>query len=275
MKILSTLVVVISGAFLIWATADLPEWGSPNTPASTHVSPRYIEKAVEETAVPNIVTAVLADYRSYDTMFETTVIFCAGLACFLLMRHFQKEPQDTYYRHLPTGITLHIKGKRSGSLKSREFEKIDPLWVPYDMIIKTVSRFLVPLIQLFALYVIAHGHHSPGGGFQGGVILGASIIVVALSFNLRAALDRIRERVTGIFISLGVFIYSGIGALCILLGAAYLDYKALAKVLPVDQIMARSHGILGVEIGVGLTVMAVMICIYNNLASEGKYDEGL
>ena len=275
MKILSLILVVVSAALLIWATADLPDWGDPNTPASTHVSPRYIEKAVEETGVPNVVTAVLADYRGYDTMFETTVIFCAGLACFMLMRRFEKKPQDTYYRHLPTGITIHIKGKKAISLKSAEFEKIDPLWVPYDMIIKTMSRFLVPLIQLFALYVIAHGHHSPGGGFQGGVILGASIIVVAISFNLRAAIERIGERITGVFISLGVFIYSGIGALCVLLGAVYLDYKALSKILPADQIMARSHGILGVEIGVGLTVMAVMICIYNNLASEGKYDEGL
>lgn len=275
MKILGLIIVIITGAFLIYGTTDLPHWGDPGSPASTHVSPHYLEKAVEETAVPNIVTAVLADYRGYDTMFETTVIFCAGIACFMLMRRFERVEQDIYFRHLPTGITLHIKSDKPVSLKSREFEKIDPLWVPYDMIIKTMSRFLVPLIQLFALYVIAHGHHSPGGGFQGGVILGASIIVVAISFNLRAALERMGERINGMLVSLGVFIYAGIGALCVLLGAMFLDYKALAKVLLSDQIMARSHGILGVEIGVAITVMAVMICIYYNVASDGKFHEGL
>jgi multicomponent Na+:H+ antiporter subunit B len=69
---------------------DFPKWADPNQPASTHVSPRYIEHALDETAVPNLVTAVLADYRSYDTMFETAVIFTAGIAVILLLRRPKK-----------------------------------------------------------------------------------------------------------------------------------------------------------------------------------------
>ncbi len=275
MRKFALLVVILSGGLLLYATKDFPPWGDPNSPAATHVSPRYIEKSLEETGVPNVVTAVLADYRGYDTMFETTVIFCAGLACFMLLRKFEAAKKDVYYRHIPTGITIHIKGGKQLPESSKEFEKIDAIWTPYDLIINTISRFLVPFIQLFAFYVIAHGHHSPGGGFQGGVILGASIIVLAIAFNLRTAIKRFGEKTDGILSALGVFIYSGIGALCILLGAEFLNYKALAKILPVSKVMARSHGILGVEIGVGIAVMAVMICIYNNVASEGKYDEGL
>jgi multicomponent Na+:H+ antiporter subunit B len=64
----------------------MPPWGDPNSPASLHVSPRYIEKTVEETATPDMVTSVLADYRGYDTLGETTVIFTAGLSCLLLLR---------------------------------------------------------------------------------------------------------------------------------------------------------------------------------------------
>jgi multicomponent Na+:H+ antiporter subunit B len=73
------------GVVLVTLTAALPPWGSPTTPASLHVSPRYLTEAIRETATPNVVTAVLADYRGYDTLIETVVILTAGLACWLLL----------------------------------------------------------------------------------------------------------------------------------------------------------------------------------------------
>lgn len=82
--------VIITGFLLIYSTEEFPKWGDPNQPASLHVSPRYIEKTVEETAVPNMVTSVLADYRGYDTMFETSVIFTAGITVMLLLRRPRK-----------------------------------------------------------------------------------------------------------------------------------------------------------------------------------------
>ncbi len=88
MKLIALIAVSLTGAILIYGTADMPDWGDPGSPASLHVSPRYIEKSVEETQVPNIVTSVLADYRGYDTLGETTVIFTAGIACILLIRRF-------------------------------------------------------------------------------------------------------------------------------------------------------------------------------------------
>jgi multicomponent Na+:H+ antiporter subunit B len=81
--------VCLTGALLVYGTGDMPNWGDPQSPASLHVSPRYIEKTMEETAVPNMVTSVLADYRGYDTLGETTVIFTAGIACILLIRRFR------------------------------------------------------------------------------------------------------------------------------------------------------------------------------------------
>ena len=88
MKTIALLAVCLTGALLVYGTMDMPDWGSPRSPANLHVSPRYIEKTVEETAVPNMVTSVLADYRGYDTLGETTVIFTAGLSCILLIRRF-------------------------------------------------------------------------------------------------------------------------------------------------------------------------------------------
>jgi multicomponent Na+:H+ antiporter subunit B len=84
-----------------------------------------------------------------------------------------------------------------------------------------------------------------------------------------------REKTNGLLCAAGVFIYAGTGALCLLFGLNFLDYSALASILHVDPVTARSHGILIVEIGVGIAVMATMIWIYNNLSSSGNYDEGL
>lgn len=276
MKALGAGIVLLFGALLIYCSLDFPAWGDPRSPASTHVSPHYIEKAVKETGVPNLVTAVLADYRSYDTMFETVVIFSAGVACIFLLRIFRPiEPQTRLYRHIPSGITIRIEEGAGFPRSSNEFERIDLTWVPYDLIVKTSCRLIVPFSQVFALYVIAHGHHSPGGGFQGGVILGASIILFAISHNLRSTFSRMPEKQVVLLCGLGVLIYAGIGALCIVLGSNYLDYGALAPIFGADPVVARSFGILFVEIGVGISVMAVMILLYYNLVSAGRYDEGL
>ncbi len=90
MKPLALIAVLMTGALLLYGTIDMPDWGDPHSPASIHVSPRYIEKTMEETAVPNVVTSVLADYRSYDTLGETVVIFTAAMACILLIRRPRK-----------------------------------------------------------------------------------------------------------------------------------------------------------------------------------------
>jgi multicomponent Na+:H+ antiporter subunit B len=276
LKAIALMLVVFLGGLLIYCSLDFPLWGDPQSPASTHVSPYYIENTIEDTSVPNIVTSVLADYRGYDTMFETIVIFTAGIACIFLLRTFKSvEPDIRLYRHIPTGITLRIEKGGKFPEDSSHFERLDAVWIPYDLIVKTTCRLIIPFIQIFALYVIAHGHYSPGGGFQGGVIMGASMVLFAIAFNLRSAIRRMGERLITFLCTLGVIIYAGTGALCMFFKKNYLDYSSLANILGVDPVSARSHGILIVEIGVGIAVMAVMVVLYYNLASAGKQDEGL
>jgi len=141
-----------------------------------------------------------------------------------------------------------------------------------DIIIKTLARILVPFIQIYALYVIMHGHHSPGGGFQGGVILAASLILLMITHGVKDTQKRISEKAVAIFSSSGVFIYAGIGVVCLILAGNYLDYSNLAKLLHVDPAQARSLGILGIEIGVGLSVMAVMFSVFFDI-SRGEVSE--
>ncbi len=274
MKFAGLVIVFFTGGLLLYGTMDLPDWGDPASPASTHLSDYYIEHIMEDTRVPNLVTAVLADYRGYDTMFETAVVFCAGLACFLLLRDFRPR-KDRYYRHIPTGVMLHVKNPKTRMIPGNEFEHMDREWVPSDMIIKTVCRILIPFIQIYALYVVAHGDFSPGGGFQGGVIFGSSLILMAISYNLKTLMKRVTEKFLSIFAATGVLIYVGLGVLAMIMGGQFLDYSMLAPLVPWDPGHIRALGMLGVEIGVGIAVMAVMVIIYVNIVSEGRHDEGL
>ncbi|MFO7839185.1 MAG: Na(+)/H(+) antiporter subunit B [Desulfosalsimonadaceae bacterium] len=276
MKSFGLACVALLCTVLIYSTLSFPEWGSPDTPASEHVSDYYIKNAVKDTAVPNLVTAVLADYRGYDTLFETAVILTAGFACFFLLRRYKRrQPPYRLYRHIDTGVTLIIEKGGKEPTDSEEFMRIDSQWVPYDLVIQKAARLMIPFLQLFALYVVFHGHHSPGGGFQGGVILGATLILLAIANDLRSTTKRIPERISAQLASAGVLVYAGTGALCLLLGANFLNYSALSRLIATNPVMARSHGILLVEIGVAIAVSAVMIWIYYNLVSAGRHDEGL
>jgi multicomponent Na+:H+ antiporter subunit B len=91
LKFLYLILTLVTGTILIFGALDMPEFGRADTPPNTHVSPRYIEKTLEETHVPNIVTAVLADYRGFDTLGETTVVFAAGISVLLILRKPKKE----------------------------------------------------------------------------------------------------------------------------------------------------------------------------------------
>lgn len=143
-----------------------------------------------------------------------------------------------------------------------------------NIIIQTVCRFMIPIIQLFALYVIAHGHYSPGGGFQGGCILGASFILMIIAYDINWMKRRLSERQNIFLLTFGVFIYALIGFICLLLGSEFLNYGILNKILPGDPSKVRAMGTLIVEIGVGITVFAVMVSIFLNLSTFGKYENG-
>ena len=91
MKSLHLVVTTVTGLLLILGSLDMPDTVDPESPPATHVSPRYIESGLEETAVPNMVTAVLADYRAFDTLGEVTVIFTGALAVLLILRSGREE----------------------------------------------------------------------------------------------------------------------------------------------------------------------------------------
>jgi multicomponent Na+:H+ antiporter subunit B len=92
--VLAILVALVTGIFLIYGTLDMPRFGDPNAPAHKHVAPYYLQRSEEEIGVPNVVTSVLASYRGYDTLGETTVIFTAGLGVLALLGRIRRKKED-------------------------------------------------------------------------------------------------------------------------------------------------------------------------------------
>jgi len=102
-KIMSLFLVIVTGAVLVYGTIDMPEFGDPEAPTNQHVSPRYIEETHHDTGIHNIVTAILASYRGYDTLGETTVIFTAGISVILLLRRGKKDKNMNPSEQTQTG----------------------------------------------------------------------------------------------------------------------------------------------------------------------------
>lgn len=273
-----TLVLVGLAALLFFATtADFPTWGEVNSPASVHLSNRFIEMAYEETATPNLVSAVLGDYRAFDTMLETIVVFIAALACFLVMRMPREVcvSDNYYYRHKTTGLVINVPGTCNLPPAGSAFERMDTEWAPHDVVVTTTCRLVIPFIQIYGLYVLAHGHYSPGGGFQGGVIFAASYVLLAVSYDLRTLMQQMSERASHLLSLGGVLIYFGIGLIGLAAGANFLDYDGLAGVLGMELDSGHSLGILLIETGVTFTVTSALVIIFKLLSSRGAVTEGL
>lgn len=136
------------------------------------------------------------------------------------------------------------------------------------VILRALSKILIPLIMLFALYVQFHGDYGPGGGFQAGVIFGAAIILYTLIFGLAEAQRAFPPRILEFLVAFGLLLYGSVGIAAILEGGNFLDYSALSH----EPVHGQHLGILLVELGVGITVAAVMAKIFFLFAARGQSD---
>jgi len=234
-------VVIITGGLLIYGTLDMPYFGSSQAPVHQHVAPRYINDSMQETGLPNIVTSVLASYRGFDTLGEVVVIFTAGMGVLALLR----------------------QGRRSG-FDQIMADSIFYLMHERHLILRVVTKLLLPFILLFALYVQFHGDFGPGGGFQAGVIFAAAIILYAMVFGLQTARRVVNRTFVRLLAAVGVLLYGGVGVVSMLNGGNFLDYNFLAG----DPVAGQHLGILLVELGVGFTVTSVMVIIFFNFSDR-------
>ena len=227
-------VVMATGAALIYGTLDMPHHGDPLAPAHRYVADSYLHDSPAEIGVPNVVTSVLASYRGYDTLGEVTVIFTAAAGVLALLGYRTR------------GRNIEAAGIRK------------------QVVLRVIAKLFFPLILLFALYVQFHGDYGPGGGFQAGVIFATGFILYALAFGLGTAQRLIPNQLLRTLAAAGVLIYVAVGIESMLLGGKFLEYRVLAD----DPIAGQHLGILLIELGVGITVAAVMLIIYYGFVSR-------
>jgi len=134
-------------------------------------------------------------------------------------------------------------------------------------VLRVITKMLVPYILLFALYVQFHGDYGPGGGFQAGVIFAAGFILYSLVFGLESARRVAKPALLEGLIAMGLLLYAGTGVVAMLRGGNFLEYNALNHHNPVH---GQHLGILLVELGVGITVAAVMISIFFAFAGRER-----
>ena len=133
-------------------------------------------------------------------------------------------------------------------------------------VLRVVTKITIPIILLFSLYVQFHGDYGPGGGFQAGVIFAAAFILYALVFGTQAVRTVVSPSILRLLTASGLLLFAGVGMVTMLLGGHYLDYDTLAQ----NPLLGQHLGIFLVELGVGITVAAVMITVF--LAFAGRRD---
>lgn len=169
-RVLSLFICVILIAMLLMTVFYLPSIGDAHNPASNEVVERYIESGLQETGAVNIVTGMILDYRAFDTFGESNVLFIAACCVLILLR-----------------IDVDDTKNNSKAEKARiEAEMNDRLYEPKnDLILQKVAFFLVPFLMIFGIYIILNGHLSPGGGFSGGAVIGAGLILYLNAFGFK------------------------------------------------------------------------------------------
>lgn len=138
-------------------------------------------------------------------------------------------------------------------------------------VIRIVCRSVARLIQVFALYVIFHGHYSPGGGFQGGALLAAAVILLRMGEGWAGSQGELPSKHALLVGSLGALLFAGLGVINMMAGGAFLNYSF--SPIPGMEAPDRHYwSILVIEIGVALAVMSILVAIYDRLMGKALDD---
>ena len=219
--IISVLMLVV---LLIGAVA-LPAFAQPGNPTDNEVVRRYVGSAEAETGAENVIAGMILNYRGFDTFGESCVLFLAVCCVMLLL--------------WATNDKIRAEAKAS--------EKA----APPDVILQSVAKLLLPCVLCFGMCVLFNGHVSPGGGFSGGSILGAALILFAVAFGADSVRRFFTERVFNTVRITGLMVYACMFGVYIYQGANGISSN-LARYI-----------VLVIDIAVGLVVMSTMYGFYS------------
>ena len=244
-KVASVICCLALVTILLVAVSWLPPVGSAENPSSNEVAAKYIEDGLQDTGAVNIVTGMILDYRAFDTFGESNVLFIATCTVLILLRSDKK------------------KDKRQEEAEQRREQHYEP---KDDSILQKITFLLFPIIVVFGIYVILNGHISPGGGFSGGAIIGAGLILYANAFGFEK-LNRFFTEKTYKWIS-----FSALSFYCLAKSYSFFTgANHLESGIPLGEAGAilSSGLILPLNICVGMVVACTMYAFYTLFRKGG------
>ena len=233
---------------LLVTVSYLPEYGSPDNPNNNEVVEKYNKDGLYDTGATNNVAGMILDYRAFDTLGESHVLFVAAVCVMILLR-----------------LELTKDGKPTDTKRAEE--ENDRLYEPKnDKILQLSAKILVPIIIMYGIYVILNGHLSPGGGFSGGAIIGAGLILYVNAFGFEKA-SRIMNRKNYAVISVVPLLFYAISkSYSFFTGANHLE-SGIPKGTPGAILSAGL--ILPLNICVGIVVACTMYHFYTLFRKGG------
>ena len=237
--IMSIGISVLFIAIMLSVVNALPEFGSPSNPSNNEVMVRYLEKGIAETGAINFVAGMILDYRAFDTFGEANVLFLAVMCVVLLLKKDSKNASEKEER------------------ENQEDDYFDT--TEQRPILQIGAKILTPLVILYGIYVVLNGHLSPGGGFSGGSIIGAGLILYASAFGKKKMQTFFTFRTFTLICAAGLLTYFACKSYSFFTGANHVGYE-IPKGVPGDIISAGF--ILPLNICVGLIVACTMYGFY-------------
>ena len=248
-RIVAVIVLIAVVAFLLRMVIELPPFGEADNLYNNEVSARYIEQGIPETGAINFVAGMILDYRAFDTFGESTVLFVAACSVLILLKLGEHEKGEK-----PTKAMLEAE------YDDRHHEPKN------DEILQLAAKILVPIVMFYGIYVVLNGHLSPGGGFSGGAIMGAALILYLNAFGFEKASKIFTFKTFRWVTFVSLMTYAGLKSYSFFTGANHIE-SHIPKGTP--GAILSSGFILPLNICVGLIVMCTMYAFYTLFRKGG------
>ena len=229
--------------FLMRAVIGLPAFGSAEAPAHNEVMQRYVEQGMAETGAVNTVAGVILDYRAFDTLGESHVLYTALTAVLILLLSPGKD-----------------EDRKDNAAASSADEDKTANYLRYDRIVVSTARVIVPVVIMFGIYIITNGHLGPGGGFAGGATIGAGLILYAIAFGFERISRYLNIRSFRIIVLCALCFYSLSKCYSFFCGANELE-SGIQTGIP-GHILSGGL-ILPLNVAVGIVVACTMYGLYS------------